>query len=249
MRRPWLLGLGLGLAMLLVVDAIAARAGLTSGLIPTLAGTAAWTTSRAAGVTAFAALTADVLFGLAVSTGVIDRWLARGRVVEVHRWLASVALALTGAHALALVLDRVVRFDVLDVVVPFLSPYRAGAVALGIAAAYGAVVVHVSFGLRTQIGHRAWRTLHALSFVVFAGALAHGLLAGTDRGLPAMRAFYLITAGAVALLTIARGGRSLLAARARLAPAMCYVAPHGMPQPREQRRQGLDPVLRRDDLR
>src|SRR5262249_51235342 len=58
----------------LVVEAIAVRLGVIADPIPKLAGTEMWTTSRAAGVTAFGALTLDVLFGLFVSTGAIDRW-------------------------------------------------------------------------------------------------------------------------------------------------------------------------------
>ena len=41
---------------------------LATGAIPDLAGTSPWITSRAAGVTAFLALTLDVIFGLFVST-------------------------------------------------------------------------------------------------------------------------------------------------------------------------------------
>jgi DMSO/TMAO reductase YedYZ heme-binding membrane subunit len=61
-----------------------------------------------------------------------------------------------------------------------LSPYRPVAVGLGIAAAYCAVVVHASFGLRRMIGTKVWRRLHYLSFVALVAAAAHMFLAGTD---------------------------------------------------------------------
>src|SRR5258707_381039 len=83
--------------------------------VPRLAGTAAWTTSRAAGVIAFAALTLDVVFGLFVSTGAVDRWVPRGASVDVHRWLSGVALALIGLHSVSLLVDPAIRFDALDV--------------------------------------------------------------------------------------------------------------------------------------
>lgn len=201
MTRQIALGLLLGIALVAIADAVAARMGLVPGAIPTLAGPALWTTSRAAGITAFLAVTLDVLFGLSVSTGAVDRLLPRARVTEIHRWLSSVALALTAAHALALLGDRFVRFDALAVAVPFLSAYRPAAVALGVLAAWGALVVHLSFGLRRRLGTRAWRRLHYLSYAVFATALAHGLLAGSDSRHPAMAALYGSAAALVALLT------------------------------------------------
>lgn len=204
MARRILIGAGLGLALLIVLDAVATRLGLAPGAIPKLAGTAAWTTARAAGVIAFVALTLDVVFGLLVSTGAADRLVPRGRSVEIHRWLSSVALALTAGHAVVLLGDRFVRFDVLDLLVPFLSPYRAVAVGLGILAGYGALVVHLSFGVRRRLGVKTWRRLHFLSFAVFGAALTHGVLAGSDSGRVGMQLLYLGSAALVAGLTLHR---------------------------------------------
>jgi sulfoxide reductase heme-binding subunit YedZ len=197
------LGVAIGGLLFLVLDAIAVRAGFATGF-PKLAGTSLWVTSRAAGVTAFLAWTLDVVFGLFVSTGIADRSIPRPRSVEAHRWLSTVALTMTSAHALALLGDRFVRFDVLDVLVPFLSSYRASAVALGALAAYGAALVHASFSFRRRIGPNTWRKLHSLSFVVFAGALLHGLFAGSDSSAPGMQALYVSSAVAVGALGAVR---------------------------------------------
>lgn len=204
MHKRIALGVLLGAALLLVFDAAAVRMGIAAGAVPKIEGTSLWITSRAAGVTAFLALTLDVVFGLFVSTGAADRLIPRARSVEVHRFLSTVALSLTGAHALLLLGDRFVRFDILDVLVPFLSSYRPFAIALGALAAYGALVVHVSFGLRRRIGAKTWRGIHYLSFFVFATALAHGLLAGSDSGSPGMQALYVAAITVVALLGLYR---------------------------------------------
>lgn len=204
MSRRLFAGLLLGLGTLAVLDAIAARAGLAPGALPRLAGTVAWTTSRAAGVTAFVALTLDVLFGLFVSTGAADAHIPRARSVEVHRWLSSVALSLTALHALVLTLDGFVRFDVLDAVVPLASAYRPFAVGLGVLAAWGAATVHGSFRIRRRLGAGTWRKLHYLSFAVFVSALAHGLLAGSDSGSRGMQALYATSAALVAALVLLR---------------------------------------------
>jgi len=198
-RTRWI-----GLAIVaLVVEATLVRLGVVTDPIPKLAGTAAWTTSRAAGVTAFAALTLDVVFGLFVSTGLIDRWVPRGASVDVHKWLSSVALTLVGVHSLALLVDPAVHFDALDALVPGMSSYRAGAIAIGVLAMYGALVVHLSFGWRKRIGVRAWRALHFTAFLVFVGAIAHGMLAGSDAAHHGMRALYvgsgIVVTGLVAI--------------------------------------------------
>ena len=195
----------------LAIEAMLVRLGIVEDPIPKLAGTAAWTTSRAAGVIAFAALTLDVVFGLFVSTGAIDRWVPRGASVDVHRWLSSVALALIGLHSVALLVDPAIHFDALDALVPGMSPYRAGAIAIGIFAMYGALVVHASFGWRKRIGVRAWRAIHFTAFAVFVAGVVHGLYAGSDSG--KLHALYGAAGALVGALVVARIALAMRAPR------------------------------------
>lgn len=193
-----------GLVVLSIADASASRLGWTAGLWPRAEGPWAWVASRAFGIVAYLTLTADAVFGLFVSTGLADRWVARVRSMEVHRWLSGVALSLTAAHALVLLLDSTVRFDALDVLVPFAASYRPLAVALGSLALYAMYVVRESFAWRPRIGVRAWSRLHALAFVAFAMATGHGLFAGSDSVRPWMRAIYLIAVVLVVVLSVHR---------------------------------------------
>ncbi len=182
--RDLLRGLAIGLALLLVVGAIASRAGWADIAVPRSQGSGAWLVARASGFAAFIALSFDVLVGLVVSTRVADRRLARGQLIELHSWLSPLALALVLGHAAILLADSYVHFDALDVLVPFVAPYRAFATGLGVIAAYLALVVHASFGFRKRLGTRWWRRLHYLSFAAFVGGALHGILAGTDSGQP-----------------------------------------------------------------
>lgn len=204
MRRFVSLGIVIGCACLAVADALAARAGWVAGVIPRSDGPWWWVTSRAAGVAAFVALTLDVAFGLLLSTGAADRWLARARSVEVHRWLASATLSLVAVHALALLGDGFARLDLLDTLVPFVASYRPAALALGLAAAYLAVGIHVTFALRQRIGMTAWRRLHRWSAAAFVLALAHGVLAGSDGSSSWMRVLYVAAVVSTAGLLILR---------------------------------------------
>jgi sulfoxide reductase heme-binding subunit YedZ len=122
-----------------------------------------------------------------------------------------VALGLTAAHALALLLDRAFRFDALAVLLPSAAPYRPLAVGLGVLAAYAALVVHLSFGWRKRLGARAWRRLHQLSFVAYAAALVHGLTAGGGRGATGTR----VVGAASALVIAALVARRVTARRRR----------------------------------
>ncbi|MBT8207220.1 MAG: hypothetical protein KJO18_03005, partial [Acidimicrobiia bacterium] len=79
------------------------------------------------------------------------------------------------------------------------------AVAFGVMAFYGMVVVIASFYVRQRIGQTAWRMIHYLSFGVFASSAAHGLMAGTDSGNPVVIGLYGSTIAAVVMLTILRG--------------------------------------------
>lgn len=197
MRRPILTGVAVGLALVALLDAALVRLDLPGGIVPRLEGPAAWLASRSAGITAYVALSLDVVFGLFVSTGAADAWLPRARSLEIHRWLSGATLGLVVLHALVLLLDRTGGLDLLELVLPGLASYRPLALAAGILAFAAALLVRESFAWRSRIGARTWRRLHALSFVAYALATAHGITAGTDSGTTAMLALYLSSTLAV----------------------------------------------------
>jgi predicted ferric reductase len=202
--RETLRGVIVGLVALALFGAIASRAGWIAIEVPRPEGTGPWFVSRATGFVAFVALALDVIVGLLVSTRVGDRWVSRAHAIDLHGWLSPLSLALVLGHAILLLGDRYIRFDLLDVLVPFASPYRPVAVGIGVVAAYLALVVHASFGLRRRIGAKTWRRLHYASFVVFVSAAVHAILAGTDTGRPWALALYGAPLIVVAALVVAR---------------------------------------------
>lgn len=197
-------GVLLGLLAFGVLAALAGRTGVAIVEIPRVASAEPWSTSRASGTIAYLALVLDVLVGLGLTTRAGDRWPGRAASVDIHAWLSPLPLGLTAVHAVALLADAYIGFDVIDLVVPFAAPYRPGAVGVGILAAYVALLVHASFGLRRRIGTAWWRRLHALSFVAYALATAHGVTAGTDARAPWMVAVYVIPATLVLALVVRR---------------------------------------------
>jgi predicted ferric reductase len=205
MLSRWLVaGLAGGLLGLALISSAAARLGLTSITLVRPDTHWFWYVSRAAGICAYLALALSVLGGLLLSTGVADAWIARARGVELHRWLSAVALGLIAGHALVLLGDPYVRFDMVDLLLPFVAAYRPVGVGIGVLAGYAAVVVSGSFWLRRRLGQGTWRLVHYLAFPTLGLVTIHGLLAGTDTAAPWMRLIYLVVSVLVVWLTLYR---------------------------------------------
>jgi DMSO/TMAO reductase YedYZ heme-binding membrane subunit len=168
-----------------------------------------WLLARASGLGAYVLLTLGVLAGLVLKTRPLGRRLGAASVTAVHRTLALTSLGLLAVHGAALVLDRTVEVSPLGLLVPGLVGYRPFPTALGVVAAELMLVVYLSFGLRRRLGIAAWRRLHLTTYLVFAGATLHGLLAGSDSGQPWALGLYL---GAVGAVTAAAVWRALVLA-------------------------------------
>jgi len=193
-------GVFVGLFLLALLGAIATRAGWIEASLPRPPGTGAWIFSRATGLLAYVALSVDMVVGLLVSTRSADRFVARGQLVDLHGWLSPFTLALVLAHGGVLLADNYVRFDVIDLFIPFASSRWPLAIGLGALAGYLLLVVHLSFGLRKRLGTAMWRRLHYLSFVAFLLVTIHAITAGTDRAHAWFASVYVAMLLAVALL-------------------------------------------------
>jgi predicted ferric reductase len=203
--REWISkGVLAGALLCVLALTVAARLGLVELAWVRPDGHFFWYLSRATGTTATVALTLEVVCGLFVSTAGADRLLPRARSVEIHRWLASVTLSLLAVHALALLGDRYVAFDALDVLLPFVSPYRPLAVGLGVIAAHAAVLTHASFFLRQKLGPAGFRRVHLLAYPALFLGLVHALSAGTDAGAPWLRGIIAACGGLVLWWTVYR---------------------------------------------
>lgn len=204
-------GIFVGVFLLALFGAIATRFGWIVASPPRPPGTGAWMFSRATGLLAYVALSLDVIVGLLVSTRSADRLVARGQLVDLHGWLSPVALVLVLAHGGVLLADSYVRFDIIDVFVPFASTRWPLTIGIGAAAGYLLLVVHVSFGLRKRIGAAMWRRLHYLSFVALVLATFHAIAVGTDRANPWIAAIYVVSVVVVVSLVGIRIKRAIAA--------------------------------------
>jgi sulfoxide reductase heme-binding subunit YedZ len=143
-----------------------------------------WVFERMFAFLAYFAMTGSVIYGLLLSTKILDAIAHRPITFTLHQDLASIGLGLAAVHGMLLGLDKTVPFSLAQIAVPGLAPHAPLWVAAGQVAFYLMAIVVASFYLRRQIGQRAWRTLHYVTFLAFLGATLHGLLAGTDSGAP-----------------------------------------------------------------
>lgn len=149
-----------------------------------------WHFTRSAGTVAYILLASSTLWGLLLSSKIVKENIPAPLVLAMHNTLSWLAIALTGFHALALLLDSYYTYTLADLTIPFIGPYQPGWVGMGIIGLYLMLLTSVSFYFRKQIGQQRWRQLHYLTFVAYLLATAHGVMAGTDSGNPGMRALY-----------------------------------------------------------
>ena len=160
-----------------------------------------WVISRATGFLAFG------LFGLAMIAGLLIRTrgsigsLRGGGMVDLHRHLSLLALLAVAVHAGALLFDTTLDAGPTELLVPGALNYRPLWTGLGVVAAELALLIHVSFALRTRIGPGLWRKLHWLAYAVFGLGAVHGILSGTDTSATWALAIYAGIVAAVAALT------------------------------------------------
>ena len=172
-----------------------------------------WYVTRISALLAYLALTASVVYGLLLSTRILDRIAHRAVSFTLHQDLASIGLALALVHGAVLMIDRSVPFSPLEVVVPFIGPYQPLWVGIGHIAMGLTIVVLFSFYVRKRIGQKTWRPVHYLSFVAFLAATVHGLMAGTDSQATWALAGYILATSIVVLLLAYRIATSVAARR------------------------------------
>jgi cytochrome b561 len=164
-----------------------------------------WVLLRAAGIGAYIALWLSVVWGLVATTGVVRSRVSKPSANHFHAFVATTGLVLLGVHLGLLLIDTYMPFTLSDMLVPMRSTFRPVAIAAGVLAMYGMVLLLVSSWMRSRLTTRLWRAIHLLSVPAFVLALLHGVFAGTDTGRPWMVAVYAVTGVVAFFLVVVRG--------------------------------------------
>lgn len=185
-----------------------------------------WYVARSSGIVAWALVTASVGFGLWVSLRLTRRRPRPAWVLDVHRFLGALSVVFVGVHLAGLAADSFVDFGPSDLLVPFASSWKPGALAWGIVGMYLLVAIEVTSLVMRRLPRRLWHTVHLTSYGLFVMATVHMFTAGTDRANPVLQWAALAAGGVVGFLTAARilGGRGTRVARGVAADAAASVA-------------------------
>lgn len=158
-----------------------------------------WSTTRAAGFTAYLLLFASMIAGLLQGS----TWAKGSRRLKlnlIHQWCGWFGLLFGMAHGLVLVFDDYVGYRLVDIFVPFAAKYERWGTGFGILSLYLFLLLVVSSDLMKQLGKKLWRTIHFAAFPAFILALIHGLLTGSDSGQIVVILLYAVTGGITVLL-------------------------------------------------
>ena len=152
-----------------------------------------WMTARGAGLAALVLLISTALGAL----GSPNRTTTRHRMLlqYVHRSAGALGLGVLVLHVVTIMADSYANVSVTGAIIPFTASYRATWVGLGTITMYLLVLV-AGFGFArgrmaaSVTGARIWRSTHALAYLAWVTAIAHGYLSGTDSSVPWVIALY-----------------------------------------------------------
>jgi predicted ferric reductase len=163
-----------------------------------------WYMARAGGVVAYLLLWLATIWGIVMSSRLTKGRMAPLTVFGLHETLPLLATMFAAFHALVLLGDSYINFNIIHILIPFTSPYKPVWTGLGTIALLLSAALVVSFYVRKQIGQRIWRLFHFSAYLAFVLALVHGVTAGTDSSLPGIQVMYVFSGTSVLFLTYYR---------------------------------------------
>lgn len=146
-----------------------------------------WYVSRASGMVAAVLLALTLIWGLLLTTGMIERRGLPVWLTDLHRHLGGLSVVFIAIHLVALVADSYQYFSWAELFVPFASAWRTGPVAWGIGAFWALVIVEGSSLAKRRMSRTTWTRLHYLSYPVALMTALHAAQAGTDAANPVFR--------------------------------------------------------------
>jgi predicted ferric reductase len=182
-----------------VLAAVLILPGWLPGLAGSLSGTepkAFWYLSRASALVALGLLSAAMMLGVGITNRMARLWPGAPAACALHEYLSVLGLGFAAFHGLILLGDHYSNFSLVQILVPFAtSSYHPLWVGLGQLAFYAWALLVASFYIRRRMGPRTWRLLHYVSFLVYLGAIFHGLTSGSDSALGWVQGYYWLTGG------------------------------------------------------
>lgn len=163
-----------------------------------------WYMARAGGIVSYVLIWFSVVWGLVLSTKITGKLIPAPITYGLHEFLSILAVVFAVLHAVVLLGDEYIKFNVFHLIVPFTAPYEPLWTGLGVIGLYLTAALTLSFYFRKQLGQKVWRSLHYLTFAAFVLTSVHGMMAGSDSGLIVTTLLYWGTGFSVVFLTYYR---------------------------------------------
>jgi predicted ferric reductase len=164
-----------------------------------------WFLSRGSAIAAFWIFWLSMGMGIIITNKMAQIWPGIPPAYEIHQYTSLLGVGFALFHALILMGDHFIAFDLVQVFLPFAAVnYRPTWVGIGQLGFYVWVIVVLSFYVRKRIGKKAWRLIHFASYASFLGIIIHGIYSGTDAPTSWMQALYWFGGGSLLLLTVYR---------------------------------------------
>lgn len=223
-----LAAIGLG-----VLAAIIVAPGNVAQLAQTFIGAnpkAYWYLSRGSAFVALGLLWLSMMLGLLITDKLARSWPGAATAFSVHEYVSLLGLGFVLLHAVILIGDRYIKYQLVQILMPFGSiNYHPIWVGVGQIAFYVWALISASFYVRQWLGSKAWKIIHYVSFFNFLIAIIHGVASGTDTAMPWAQAVYWSLGGSVLFLTVFRIVASGLQPQPQGRPAPSAT----LPQPRQ----------------
>ena len=164
-----------------------------------------WYLSRGSAFVALSLLWVSMALGLTMTNKMARTWPGVPAAFAIHEYVSLLGLGFSIFHALILLGDHYIKFDLAQVLVPFAAnSYKPLLVGFGQLGFYVWLLVALSFYVRSRIGQKTWRVLHYISFLTYCMALYHGITSGTDTSLPWASNYYWISGASLLFLLVYR---------------------------------------------
>lgn len=164
-----------------------------------------WYLSRGSAFSAYFLLWLSMMFGVGITNKLASLWPGLPPTIDLHQYTSILGLAFAFFHGLILLGDAYMSFQIAQIFVPFTTTsYKPVSVGIGQTGIYLWAIITLSFYTRKKIGAKTWRLIHFTSFLMFASALIHGILSGTDSSTPWAITIYTSTGFILLVMIIIR---------------------------------------------
>lgn len=145
-----------------------------------------WYVTRASALIAWVLLVLSVTWGILLATRILKPKDNPGWLMDLHRWMAGLAVFFTGLHMFSLYADQYAHFSFEDLFIPFHSQYTKIEslgplpIALGVLCFYLLIAVQSTSLIMKILPRKFWKAIHYLSYVVVVLVSFHAGWSGTD---------------------------------------------------------------------